>query len=306
LHFAIRGTTSGLALSHKLTLADWKRLAEAIKQDYGRYGRQMGEIRRQMRCWTVFVNPFRRVQTTIFGLEAQLQLIKSVKPETLDVLVPPKRSRLDQERMTEWSNAMFLTALYTTSIRMLAPVMAEAVVNFFVFVLAKNEVRADPRLYDNFIRQPVDVRVKSLHLYCEGFRSPVGGNDPAYAAFRSLMNGRNEFLHANVDPKRLAVDQLFVDDSQHDEPILLFKDDGDYVERYIRQAQKFVEPSEAANDVAVGRRFFRLLLSHLNDSARRKIGRLVEQRYLGWNERTGELSGKPSEAIERLVFGKRL
>lgn len=51
------------------------------------------------------------------------------------------------------------------------PVMAESFVNFLLFILAKPEIKSNDRLYQTTLRQPIDIRVQSLHLNCNGFSS---------------------------------------------------------------------------------------------------------------------------------------
>src|SRR5688572_20443381 len=70
-----------------------------------------------------------------------------------------------------------------TSIRMLAPVLAESFVNLVLFISIKPGIRNDDRLYESLFRQDVDVRVRSLNLNCSGFTKAVDVNDERFKQF---------------------------------------------------------------------------------------------------------------------------
>jgi len=59
------------------------------------------------------------------------------------------------------------------------------------------------------------------------------------------MNGRNDFLHGNVEPEHLAFDVMFADTFGTEQTIPLFRDDRSLLARYLANALKFVEPQTA-------------------------------------------------------------
>ena len=184
-----------------------------------------------------------------------------------------------------------------TTVRMLAPVVAEAFVNFVLFVLAKPDIRRDERLYNSLVRQEVDVRVRALHVHCDGFQRPVNTDAQSFKDFQTLMNGRNDFLHGNVDPQRLAFEVMFVDAFHADQTIPLFRDDRSFLARYLANALKFVEPETVLKDLDVVTRFIEHVLAHLTDEARARLTLLLRQDYLGRNELTGEIAQLFGDAV---------
>lgn len=71
------------------------------------------------------------------------------------------------------------------------------------------ELKIDDRLRDNTIRQPIDVRVKSLHMTCVGFERPVDYAHEACKAYHSLVNERNDMLHGNVVLEKLKFNEVY-------------------------------------------------------------------------------------------------
>ena len=80
-----------------------------------------------------------------------------------------------------------------------------------IFILARHELKNDARLYQDYIRKDIDVRVKLLHINCVEFERPINSEDAAYKDFHSLMNDRNDLLHGNIDPRKLSYETVYFD-----------------------------------------------------------------------------------------------
>src|SRR5690606_42145123 len=78
-----------------------------------------------------------------------------------------------------------------------------------LFVLGKPEIKNNSRLFQDTVRRPIDIRVQTLHLNCNHFSRPVDYTSEPCKAFHSLMNERNDILHGNVDPNKLAFGEVF-------------------------------------------------------------------------------------------------
>jgi hypothetical protein len=89
------------------------------------------------------------------------------------------------------------------------PVMAEAFVNLLLYALMRPEIKRDDRLREHVIRQPIDVRIKSLGMQCLGFATQVDYSHPACAEYHSLVNERNDMLHGNVVIDNLKFNDVF-------------------------------------------------------------------------------------------------
>lgn len=136
-----------------------------------------------------------------------------------------------QKEFALWMGATQYASVAGTSLRMLAPVLAEASINFVLFVLSRPDVRRDAPLYDSILRQSVHIRVRGMHLSWEGFLRAVDVEAEPFKDFQTLMNGRNDFLDGNVNPKLLTFDHMAVDRFGSDQEIPLFRDDRSLIGR---------------------------------------------------------------------------
>jgi len=289
-YFRIHGTSTRVEFFAVMPREKWIGLLTSIKSDFASYGKQMSAIRRSLKRWALFINPFRRAARTVNAFASQLAQIKLTEPPPRPMAMT-RRDADEYNRATDtWTHDAFVAQMLATSIRMLAPVVAEAFVNFVLFVLGRPDVRKDTRVYDATIRQPIDVRVRSLHLFCDGFERPVDCSAPAFAGFQTLMNSRNDFLHGNIDPTRLTFDDVFFDSFYGGQVIPLFNDDRGMISRFVSNSFKFVEPTGAAGDWAAVNTFIEHVLSHLSESARMQTLKLLGSDFLGWDAKTGEIA----------------
>ena len=179
---------------------DKEELVRLIKEDLGNYGPGMTKVRRMLEPWTEFVNPYQRLHRAIEQLFEQLDAL-----ELLDVLLYLEQAAM-RELSTEGQQARWksIAARYSQAtglcfgIRSMLPVMAEAFIEHAADPVDEAPDTEDERLRENAIRQPIDVRVKSLSITCEGFRTPVDFAAEPCKKYNSLVNERNDLLHGNV------------------------------------------------------------------------------------------------------------
>jgi hypothetical protein len=164
---------------------------------------------------------------------------------------------------------------------MIAPVLAESFINLLIFLLAKPEIRADERLYGDTIRREIDLRVKTLHLNCVGFRTPVDATADVFKKFHTAMNGRNDFLHGNIDPLRLRYDTVHFDGT-----IPLPDRYQNMSELALVNSLIHVEPEKALADVKTVDEFIAFVLQHLDSSVRTTVEIFMKTSNPGWREDT--------------------
>jgi len=76
-------------------------------------------------------------------------------------------------------------------------------------MLMKPDLKKDDRLRENLIRQPIDVRIKSLPHNCIGFKTNIDYSDNVCRSYHSLVNERNDLLHGNVVIDKLKFNELY-------------------------------------------------------------------------------------------------
>ncbi|HEY3042063.1 MAG TPA: hypothetical protein VGJ66_25260 [Pyrinomonadaceae bacterium] len=128
----------------KLSAAQGIAFEEGLKDDFKNHGNEMSEVRKQLEKWHLFVNPYRRIEKVIQGFAERLRALS-----LQDVELPPQpitSEELQQfkPRFEECAKIYREALGLSTSIRMLAPVLAEAFINLTIFLLAKPEIKKDP------------------------------------------------------------------------------------------------------------------------------------------------------------------
>lgn len=164
------------------------------------------------------------------------------------------------------------------------PVMAEAFVNFIMYVLMRPEIRGDNRLRENAFRQPIDVRVKSLSLNCLGFAKSIDYSDPACGRYHSLVNERNDLLHGNV-----VIDKLKFNEVYFQGKIPIFKEYRSMWQRSVGVEIHAVGLDHVFDELATVQTFIEYVLSCISDDLRPHVERLLTTRDLGLNESNGRI-----------------
>jgi hypothetical protein len=274
---------------------DWRNFIERIKEDLKNWASQMSEVRRSLEKWSLFINPFRRLDLMVDTLVKRLKALDLKRPRLPPHPPNSAQQKRYMEEFSKWNQNISEAQLLGTSLRMIAPVLAEAFVNFLIFALAKQEIKSNYRRYEDLIRKPLVIRVKSLHLYCEGFIKEITGDSEAFKKFHSLMKVRNDLLHGNVNPSKLKFDEVFFDKT-----IPLFCDEESLAIRLRRNATRHIEPEVAQNDISVVTDFVRLVLD-LDPKYRYEILRLLRDNQPGWREDDKKIGVLFSDTIVEFV-----
>jgi hypothetical protein len=279
-------------------MKSWETLFANIKSDFQNYGTRMSEIRNGLERWRLFVNPYTRLKTTIDLYSSRL---RELRVDEVRLPEDPIRSKDSKSFYKELQTCIEIykeASALAMSLRMIVPVLAESFINLLIFVLRKRELREDERLYENFIRQPIDVRVKGLHLHCDGFAKGIVAHAKQFKDFQTLMNSRNDFLHGNVDPAGLALDEVFFDGT-----IPLFKESQSFARRALGGTLQHIEPTAALRDLEVVQAFETFVLDHLQTRMKPQIKMILRDRQPGWREDTKKVGVLlPSQVYSAFLY----
>jgi hypothetical protein len=271
--------------------ADGVLLAQQMKADFANYGQQMASVRKSLEKWTEFVNPYQRLRRAVEKMLAELQAL-DLQPETQAI---PDLSGAEDARRDGWTDTLgkYSKGLgLCFGIRSMLPVMAEAYVNFLLFVLMRPDLKNDDRLRENTIRQPIDIRVKSLHMTCVGFGKPVDYAAPECKAYHTLVNERNDLLHGNVVLEKLAFNEVYFHGT-----IPIFKEYRSMWERTVGVEIEAVGLQRLSTEVATVNAFIEYLSSCLKPDVRKNIDMMAEKRDLGWNRQNGRVGMLFSDSL---------
>lgn len=263
--------------------SDKATLIAQIRSDFAQYGKKISEIRKALENWSEFVNPYYRIQSSIQKLLEDLRKLK-LRPE--DEAIPDVTSA-EQVPIDRWGE---LLEKYSKGlglcfgVRSMLPVMAEAFVNLILFILMRPDLKSDDRLRENTIRQPIDVRVKTLHLTCMGFERPVDYKNDICKAYHTLVNERNDLLHGNVVLEKLKFNEVFFNGR-----VPVFKQYRSMWERSVGVEIQAVGLHRLEKEVETVDNFTSYLKSCLTDKAREDFERIAEMRDLGLNLDNGRV-----------------
>lgn len=290
LEILVKGT-------HAISKEDWAVLLTQIKADFTNFGSQMSKVRQSLEKWSLFVNPYKRLNDIVETFVKRLEALDLKKPTLLPRIVTRDQVKRYLEEFSKWHQNILEAKIIGTSLRMIVPVLAESFVNLIIFILAKQDVKSDVRLYEELVRKQIDIRVKSLHLYCDGFIKNVESNSEEFKKFHTLMNSRNDFLHGNVDPIKLKFDEVFFDNKT----IPLFRDERSLSDRLIGNSIRHIEPEVVLNEVKVVRDFVTFVLGHLDPKVRKDVEVLMAASQPGLREDTKTVGVLFSGAIGEFI-----
>lgn len=263
--------------------SDSAEFAAAIKADFSNYGQKMCEVRKSLESWVEFVNPYQRLRRAIEKLLIDLKSL-DLQPESEKIADITNSDEMPPDKwegiFSKYSKGLGLCF----GIRSMLPVMGEAYVNLLLFVLMRPEIKADERLKENTIRQPIDVRVKSLHLSCIGFAKPVAYTDPACKSYHNLINERNDLLHGNVVLEKLRFNEVYFHGT-----VPVFKEYRSMWERSVGIEIDAVGLHRLSAEVETVNAFIEYLTSCMKPEVKKQIDLMSEKLDLGWNQKTGRI-----------------
>lgn len=261
--------------------ADMPDLAAQMKADFGGHSKRMAQLRKSLEDWVEFINPYQRIRSSVSSLRREL-LALNLQPENEAI---PDITSAEQALDTDWAE---ITARYSKGlglcfgIRSMLPVMAEAFVNLLLFALMRPELKSDERLRDNVIRQPIDVRIKSLSVTCIGFESQVDYKHAAFKAYHTLVNERNDLLHGNVVLDKLKFNEVYFNGR-----VPVFKQYRSLWERTVGVDIQAVGLHRLAHEIQVVDEMIAQLKSHLEPKTLLFIEQVSGVRDLALDERRG-------------------
>lgn len=258
---------------------------EQIKSDIVNYGKQISELRKDLEKWTQFVNPYHRI-----ALAVQQHMNKLD-----DLSIDPAKDRVPQPTSAEEMNDFgdkwtAVTEKYSYALglsfglRSMLPVLAESFINLALFLLCKPEIKANDRLFQNTLRQPIDIRVQSLHLNCIGFKDIVDYSSIVCKKFHTLMNERNDLLHGNLEVNKLSIGDVFFNGT-----VPLFIEYEDFWDKSIGVSMNSIKFDSIKSDRQVVDDFIQYVLSKMNSQISKQLENIMGKGQLGFNKKTGRV-----------------
>lgn len=262
----------------KFTVEDF---ISQIKFDFKNHGKEISNTKKSLEKWTEFVNPFCRIKTTVnhhFSKLAELELdiSKDRIPNIFDLE--------HEHKWTEITNKYHFAVGIIYGLRSMLPVMAESFINCLIFILCRPEIKSNQRLFDTTIRQPIDIRIQSLHLNCLYFVEPIDYTSDECKKFHTLMNERNDMLHGNINISKQSFGEVYFNKN-----MAIYDTYQDHWEKSIGILIESVKFHTIHEDHKIVENFIEYVLSKINPKARKELEMLLDTSFLGFNAKTGRI-----------------
>ncbi len=256
----------------------------AVLADFRNHGPALKKVREGLEKWCVFANPYHRLDVALTGmLERAGSLLDGTRqrpkhPET------PEESESFGKAFQPIAEASYEAFGLCRSVRMLLPVIAETFVNLVIYILCKPEIKDDQRLYDSFKRSQIDIRIKSLHLYCMGFTKPIDYGSDTCKALHTIFNSRNDLLHGNINPEADMHELVYFNGT-----VPLFTEWKDFYERCFAAHLRSDDYKSATMEKATIDSFTQEVIACLTEPVREELKLILETAELGYNPATKRL-----------------
>jgi len=258
---------------------------DQLKSDICNYGKKISELRKDFEKWTQFVNPYHRILSAVQQHIQKLDEL-NLNPTKDKVPQPTSVDNMNEfeKKWTEVSDKYSYVIGLSFGLRSMLPVLAESFVNLALFLLCKPEIKSNDRLFQNTLRQPIDIRVQSLHLNCIGFESVVDYTSDECKKFHTLMNERNDLLHGNVEVNKLSIGDVYFNGT-----VPLFIQYEDFWDKSIGVSMKSVKFDSLKNDRQIVDDFIKYILTKMNTQISKQLEAIMETGQLGFNKKTGRV-----------------
>lgn len=274
-------------------------LIQSLKADFKNHGTRMSDTRSKLlEHWIEFVNPYFRIKSAFDQLLSELTELH-LEPSADDI-PNVEDTEYSNQFIEQWKEA---TTRYSRGlglcfgIRSMLPVMAESFINLLLFNLMRSDLKKDTRLRENILRQPIDIRIKSLHLNCRDFSGPVDYAHEVCRRYHTLVNDRNDLLHGNV-----VVDKLKFNEVYFNGRVPVFNDYRSMWQRSIGVDIQAVGLEKLMSDVKTVEELIEYVLGCLTPVAKRGMQLLMSKRDLGQRVDNGTLGILfPSHLVDSIL-----
>ncbi len=230
-------------------------------------------------------NPHATLSASLEQLSSELDGL-DLNPANEELTNPKVSSefQLFPEKWELLSNRYMKGIGLAIGIRTMTPIKAEAFLNLLIFILCKPDIKKNDRVYQNFIRSNIDIKVQSLHNNCIGFKQAVDWSSEPCSKYNSLVNDRNDLLHGNIVLEKQKFEEIFFLGKT---PV--FKEYKSIWQQSIGTSITASKLDSVKAGLEIVEKFEQHILSCLEDPIRDKIELMVNKRDLGYNKQTGRL-----------------
>lgn len=243
------------------------------------------KVKGELEHWDIFINTHSRLKESIKKIYDRYSNVQLKQPITIKRPVVSRHEQsIYMSQFKKYTKDILEKKTDGLALRMLIPVVGESLVNLLFYLLARDEIRADKHLLDNFFRNQVDIRIKTMHLNCKGLIKPYDQNDDRFKNFLRIMNTRNDFLHGNVMPVSNCFDDVYFDGT-----IPIFNEEKDMSVEYMEQNMFQVDDETINANYQYIFDFEEYMVENVTDQYKGQIKLVIESTELGFNKKTNRI-----------------
>jgi hypothetical protein len=276
---------------------DKDRFIRTFKADFANFGPQMSQIRNSLEHWDEFLNPYFRIRISLDHMKGHLDtLALDPNVDRIPDLDPFSDSDELREAMDIVSSRYSLGLGICFGIRTMLPMRAESFLNLFMYTFLKPEIKNDDRLREHTFRQPIDVRLRSLSINCQGMSEAI--DYEKLSNFHTLMMERNDTVHGNVNIEKLRFNDVFFLGR-----VPVFNNYVSFWDRTHGIMLQGVGLETIEDDVKVVEEFEEYLLSTLSPQLKEMFQQVAAARELGIARENGRLGCLFPNTVVDFFFG---
>lgn len=260
---------------------DWQYFSKSIIQTLEANRQLIAEQKAQLEKWDVFLNTHWRLVQLLDHYHVQFSKVVIHLPRPLPHVATKAQLSIYNQQMKKLGDAVFQKRNAGLVVRMLVPVALESLVNLTILVLAVPSVRKDDRLLEDCFRKAIDIRLKTLHLVCQGLQHEINQNDDRFKQVLRVMQSRNDLLHGNVEPHTNALQVVFFDGT-----IPLLPAETDISVQFASETLYGVEDDKVSEDYNSIKGLRTLIVDALSPNLRKGYEAALDNTQLGWRKDT--------------------
>jgi hypothetical protein len=262
---------------------DKQQFIDYIKRDFKNYGKEMSHIRTNfLEDWDVFINPYKQLKDAITQLKIDIDAL-ALNPNMEKIPNPTVGDDFDKVK-SDWAE---LASKYnrgiglSMAIRAMTPVLAESFINLLLFILCRQDIKNNERLYNAAVRSNIDIKVQSLHINCIGFKQAVDWNSKECKQYSQIINERNDMLHGNISIDKLKFSEIYFIDK-----VPVFKNYQDIWQQSIGVSINSSGIEKVSSNLDIVNSFISYVLSCLEEDIKNHMEITINRRDLGLNKKT--------------------
>lgn len=264
----------------ELSDAQWLQFITAMKADFGRVGKEKKTVLNGLEKWSIFPNQYLSIANRCADLYHDLTTSLPQLKKLMAMTGVRANDPAFQKYAKRQGRSLSKITTASTELTILMPVMFESFLGLIVAGLTKPELKRNARMFNAFVRAPLDVKIMDLANRCKGFHRAIAEDNAVFRRFLTVVNKRNDVIHGNIDPVDDALDTVYFDGKRP-----LFPKGGDRIRSFWSGLLEQYKPDEVVSDYLLTHEFILEILDHMEPNRREGMLRIMADTQPGWDDK---------------------